>query len=108
GAIIRSGVQRTGAGLETGVQGVATDRRVSVASGHGGGESHAPLVCTCPERGDLMHARGTFEEDIQFDLVGRGVQARSREGPLSDSTCDREARLRDGGKGRGGGQSEKG
>ncbi len=54
-----------------------------------------------------MLTRGTVENDIQFDFVGRGLNARRREGPLGDGTRESEAGLRDGGGKRGGGKSKK-
>ena len=106
-AIIGGGVERAGAGVEAGIRRVAAYRRVIVASGRGSGEAHAPLVSACPVGGNAMLARGTSENDVQFEFVGRGVRARGGERPLGDRACHGEAGLRDGrGKGRGGGKGE--
>jgi hypothetical protein len=44
-----------------------------------------------------MLTRGTVENDIQFDFVGRGLNARRREKPLGDGTRESGVGLRDGG-----------
>src|ERR1700722_5982344 len=107
--VVRGGVKRTGASVEAGICGVATDRRIRVTPRRWGSETHAPLASACPVGGDAMLARGTAEHDVQFYFIGRGLGASGREGPLGNGARDSEAGLCDGGeKRRGGGKGEKG
>jgi hypothetical protein len=70
----RSGIEGAGAGVEAGVGGVGGDGVVAIVAGERGRVAGAPLAAAGPEGGDAVLARGTFDDDIELDLV-EGIAA---------------------------------